>query len=184
MMETELLAKELTLDDLGPCPPGSGGTDDDGPGEGWGWSGDPYGDDETPYRRPRIIRAVAVILTLFVVAGSVGAWLAVLTLGPTAQYAAEGVHLAVPVSGPTADPAALVSFELTNQSARAGRAACTAVVRTAHATVGSATKESGRISAGGSTSLRLRVVVSPAALAGNGPARVDVRCGPLGSHSN
>ncbi len=166
--------------DAGHGGDGPGGWDDDF-GEGWGWSEEPF-DDETPYRRPPIIRALAIVLALVVITGSVGAYVAVMTAGSAGRYPVSKVSVAVP-DGQTASPHATVSFVVANSSASAGRALCTATIATPRATVGSASVRSGNVRGGGSLSLSVRVPLSSGALAGGTPAAVQVGCVPARSHT-
>jgi hypothetical protein len=154
---------------------------DDDFGEGWGWSEGPF-DDETPYRRPRIIRALAIVLALVVITGSAGAYVAVMTLGSAGRYPVSDVSAAVP-SGQTTSPHATVSFVVSNSAAHAGRALCTATIATQRATAGSARVRTDDVPGGGSLSLAVRVALSPAALAGGTPAAVRVGCVPVPSHA-
>ncbi len=158
---------------------GGGGWDgwDDDPGEGWGWSEEPF-DDDVPYRRPRVIRALAVVLTFMVITGSVGAYVAVMTAGSEGQYPVSNVAASVP-RGSTGTPSAQVGFVVSNQSTKAGRARCTATIQNTQVTFGSAGAITGRVPGGGSLKVAIRVPLSSGALAGEGSAAVEVRCVPV-----
>lgn len=183
MTETDLLRS--VREPAQPLP-GSGWGDDgsgaDDSGDDWGWSEGPFGndDDERPYRRSRIVRAVALVTAVTVVVGSIGTWVAILAVGPSASsYAVSAVQFqAVPGqrSG-TTTPTANVTFIVANESNRTGRATCRAVVSTSHGVVGASSARSQRLSGGESEALSISVPLSPAALSGNGPAGVRVTCG-------
>jgi hypothetical protein len=152
---------------------------DDDPGDGWGWSEEPF-DDDLPYRRPRLIRALAIVLVFVVITGSIGAYVALMTLGSGDQYFVGDVALAVPRGTTSAE----VSFVLSNQSAQGGRARCTATVKDAQATVGSATALTGRLHGGGSTRFVVRVPLSSPIRTDGGPAAAEVGCVPAGHRSS
>jgi len=155
---------------------GSDGWGDDY-GDGWGWSEEPFGEDDLPYRRPRIIRALAIVLALVVVTGSVGAYVAVVTVGSGGQFSVSGVSATVS-RGTTSAPLAEVTFVVSNESTEAGQARCTARVETAQAVVGSAAAQTGRLRAGGSLRFDVRVPLSSSELSG-ATAAVEVGCVPV-----
>lgn len=182
--ETDLL---LSVREPARPLPGSGRGDDgsgaDDSGDDWGWSEGPFGhdDDERPYRRSRIVRAMALVTAVTVVVGSIGTWVAILAVGPPApSYAVSAVHFqTVPGQrSATTTPRANVTFVVANESSQTGRATCRAVVSTSHGVVGASSSGSQRLSGGESESLSISVPLSSAALSGNGPAGVQVTCGP------
>jgi hypothetical protein len=157
---------------------GGGGWDgwEDDPGEGWGWSEEPS-DDDVPYRRPRVIRALAIVLTFLVITGSVGAYVAVMTAGSEGQYPVSNVTASVP-QGSTGTPSAEVGFVVSNQSTTSGRARCTATIQNTQETFGTARAVTGRVPGGGSLNVAIRVPLSSGALAGQASAVVEVACVP------
>lgn len=185
MTETDLL-----LPVREPAQPlaGSGRGDDgwaaDDSGDDWGWSEGPFGenDDERPYRRSRIVRAVALVTAVIVVLGSIGTWVAILAVGPPApSYAVGAVRFQPVLQSATTMPRANVTFIVANESSQTGRATCRAVVSTSHGVVGASSSRSQRLPGGESESLSISVPLSSAALSGNGPAGVQVTCGPAGA---
>jgi hypothetical protein len=166
---------------------GGDGWGDDDSGDDWGWSEGPFGDDEDarPYRRSRVVRAVAMVTAATVVIGSIGTWVAILAVGPPrASYSVTSVRIgASPPTGHSAgiSPNAKVSFVIANDSAQAGQGACRAVVSTTKGVVGTSMVRTPRIGGGDSDSLTMSVPLSPTALSGNGPASARVSCLPLTS---
>jgi hypothetical protein len=185
VIETEVLnAREVEDPVVGSGWGGDGWGDDDS-GDGWGWSEGPDGDedeDARPYRRSRIVRAMAMVTAVAVVTGSIGTWVAILAVGsPQPTYSVTAVRATVPTQeqrGATTHPAAIVSFVVANNSAVLGRASCRAIVSTAHGIVGSSSIRTGQIPGGQSTSLSVSVPLSSLELAGNGPAGPQVSCLP------
>jgi hypothetical protein len=159
--------------------------DDGDPGDEWGWSEGPDGsEDTTPYRRSRIVRAIALVTVVAVVTGSIGTWVAVLAVGsPQPSYPTSAVRAHVAAADqktPTALPIASVSFVVSDNSSLAGRATCRVVVSTkASGVVGSSAANTVRLAPGTSTPMAIRVALSSDALAGNGPAGVQVACTPM-----
>jgi hypothetical protein len=176
------LPPRTEVEDLVDFGQGGGGWQgwDDDPGHGWGWSEEPF--DEVPYRWPRAIRALAIVLALMVVTGSVGAYVAVMTVSSDGQYSVSDVTTSV-ARASTGAPSAEVSFVLSNQSTNAGRARCTASIRTTQTTVGSAADVTGRVPGGASRTLAIRVPLSSDALVGEGSAAVEVDCVLVRHHS-
>lgn len=158
---------------------GDGWRSDDG-GEGWGWSEDPEEDDGPPYRRSRVIRAVAVATAAAVVLGSIGTWVVFLAVGsPSASFAVSAVETTLP--GPGAGQPVEVRFQVANQSNTGSPATCLATLATTTATVGSATVRLPRLAGGQWDRVSVGVSVDPSALAGHGPATARVSCRPTPS---
>lgn len=182
MIETDL----RTLDDdlFPPVASGGDGGDwwSDDSGEGWGWSEDPDEDGGPPYRRSRVMRAVAVATVAAVVLGSIGTWVVFLAVGsPTASFEVSSVETALPQSGAASGQQVLVRFEVANESNTGSAAICRATLHTASSTVGTRTVRVPRLSGGQWARITLGVPVNPAALSGQGPASARVRCLPAGS---
>jgi hypothetical protein len=181
VIETDLRSLGETDDRVAGSGGGGDGWGDDDSGGGWGWSEGPFGDEDArPYRRSRIVRAVALVTAVAVVTGSIGAWVAILAVGtPQPSYSVTSVHATVPIGqqlGATTEPVARVSFVVANDSSVAGRATCRAVMSTAHGTVGSASGTTQSMPGGTSVSVTMSVPLSSTALAGNGPAAARVSC--------
>jgi hypothetical protein len=176
------LPPRTEVEDLLDFGQGGGGWQgwDNDPGHGWGWSEEPF--DDVPYRRPRAIRALAIVLALMVVTGSVGAYVAVMTVSSDGQYFVSDIATSV-TRASTGAPSAEVSFVVSNQSSNAGRARCTASFRTTQAIVGSAGAVTGRVPGGASRTLAMRVPLSSGDLVGDGSAAVEVGCVPARHHS-
>ena len=188
VIETDVLSAREVDDPVVGSGWGGDGWGDDDSGDGWGWSDGPDGDEDArPYRRSRIVRAVALVTVVAVVTGSIGTWVAILAVGSSQPaYSVTSVRATVSTqeqAGVTTHPAAIVSFVVANNAAVPGRASCRAVVSTAHGTVGSSSIRTGKIPGGQSTSLSVSVPLSPLALAGNGPAAPQVSCLPSGPAS-
>ncbi|HXR54836.1 MAG TPA: hypothetical protein VN793_07290 [Acidimicrobiales bacterium] len=187
MIETDLLSVGGAADPVLGSGWGGAGWGADDSGDDWGWSEGPVGDDgdERPYRRSRILRAVALVTAASVVIGSIGTWVAILAVGsPQPSYSVTSVRATVPAGeqdGSTTEPSATVSFVVANDSAQAGNATCRAVVSTAHGTVGSAAVRTQKMSGGETASLTMSVPLSSVALSGNGPAAARVSCLPTAS---
>jgi hypothetical protein len=164
---------------------GGNGWGDDDPGDDWGWSEGPDGDeDATPYRRSRIVRAVALVTVAAVVTGSIGTWVAIIAVGsPQSSYAVSAIHARVAPAeqkSPTGHPSVSVSFIVSNDSALTGRASCRAVISAGGSTaVGSAVANTARLPGGSSMPMTIRVALNAGTLAGNGPAGVQVGCTPM-----
>jgi hypothetical protein len=183
VIETDVLSAREVDDPVVGSGWGSDGWGDDDSGDGWGWSDGPDGDEDArPYRRSRIVRAVALVTVVAVVTGSIGTWVAILAVGsPQPTYSVISVRATVPTQeqgSAATHPAAIVSFVVANNSAVLGRASCRAVVSTSHGTVGSSSIRTGKIPGGQSASLSVSVPLSSLALAGNGPAAPQVSCLP------
>jgi hypothetical protein len=181
VIETDLSSLGETDDRVAGSGAGGDGWGDDDSGDGWGWSEGPFGDEDArPYRRSRIVRAVALVTAVAVVTGSIGTWVAILALGtPQPSYSVTSVHVTVPIAqqhGATTEPVARVSFVVANDSSVAGRATCRAVMSTARGTVGSASGTTQSMPGGTSVSVTMSVPLSSTALAGNGPAAAHVSC--------
>ena len=187
MIETDLLSVGGAADPVLGSGWGGAGWGADDSGDDWGWSEGPSGDDgdERPYRRSRIVRAVALVTAASVVIGSIGTWVAILAVGsPQPSYSVTSVRATVPSAqqrGSTTEPSATVSFVVANDSAQAGRATCRAVVSTGHGTVGSAAVLTAKMPGGEEASLTMSVPLNSAALSGNGPAGAQVSCRPTTS---
>jgi hypothetical protein len=171
-----------TDDVLGGSGWGGDGWGDDDSGDGWGWSDGPSDEDATPYRRSRIVRAIALATAAAVVTGSIGTWVAILVVGsPKPSYPVASVHLSVPVAEQrhaTTDPIATVTFAVTNDSAVAATASCRAVISTVHGAVGSSVVRTKSMPIGETVSVSMSVPLSSSALSGNGASSAQVRCVP------
>jgi hypothetical protein len=160
---------------------GDGWGNDDGSGDGWGWSEGPFGDEDArPYRRSRVVRAVALVTAVAVVTGSIGTWIAILTVGsPRPSFSVTSIRATVPLAEQqraTTEPVAAVSFVVANDSALASRATCRVVVSTAHGTIGAGSATTPSMAGGTSDSVTMSVPLSSSALSGNGPAAARVSC--------
>jgi hypothetical protein len=192
VIETDVLSSREADEPVVGSGWGGDGWGDDDSGDGWGWSEGPYGDEDArPYRRSRIVRAVALMTVVAVVTGSIGTWVAILAVGsPQPTYSVISIRATVPATeqrSATTNPTAIVSFVVANNSAVIGRATCRAVISTAHGTVGSSSVRTEKIPGGQSASLTVSVPLSSAALAGNGPAAPQVSClpsAPAGSRAS
>jgi hypothetical protein len=182
VIETELRPASRGVEPTLASGWGGDGWDDDDPGDEWGWSDGPDGDeDATPYRRSRMVRAIALVTVAAVVTGSIGTWVAILAVGsPQPSYATTAIRAHVAAADqktPTALPTASVSFVVSDDSSLPGRASCRVVISTkASGVVGSAVANTARLAAGTSTPMAIRVALSSGVLAGNGPAGVQVAC--------
>ncbi len=156
-----------------------GGDDEFG---GWGWSEEPFEDDEPPYQRPRIVRVLAIVLAAVVIAGTIGAYVAVVTVGSDQQFPVTDVVAAGPRVTAGIQRVS-VHFVVSNAVSEAGQARCTATVWTAEGALGTASLTTSRIPGGASSRLAMRVPLS-APLAGRGPAGVGVDCVFAGHRSS
>jgi hypothetical protein len=78
VIETDVLSAREVDDPVVGSGWGGDGWGDDDSGDGWGWSEGPDGDEDArPYRRSRIVRAVALVTVVAVVTGSIGTWVAI-----------------------------------------------------------------------------------------------------------
>jgi hypothetical protein len=164
---------------------GGGGWGVDDSGDDWGWSEGPSGDDDDsrPYRRSRVVRAVALVTAATVVLGSIGTWVAILAVGPPRpSFSVASVSVRVPSAdrrSPTTVPMAKVTFVVGNDSNQAGRAVCRATATTSHGAIGRSSVRTHTIAGGESASLAIGVPLSSGLLSGNGPATIQVSCLPL-----
>ena len=136
---------------------GAGDPGDGDSGDGWdGWEGRFDDEEDVPYRRPRVVRVMALVTALAVVVGSIGTWVAILAVGPsTPSFAVSSVRTSVPsseVGRPTASPTATVSFVVTNESTGSARTACRTTLSNAGGVVGAASSRPLRLLGGASAS--------------------------------
>ncbi len=157
---------------------GAGGWDgvDDESGEPWGWSDEPD-DEEEPYERPRIIRVFSIVLVLFVITGTVGAYVAVVSVGASPQFQVSDVVTAISRT-PGGSSSATVRFAISNEADRPGRARCRASLEGARGPAASASTITASVPADGRASRTLRV---PIAGPFEGPAAAEVTCVPVRS---
>jgi hypothetical protein len=183
VIETELQRLDEDLfPEVGSGGGGNGWTSDD-PGEGWGWSEDPDDGDGPPYRRSRVMRAVAVATVAAVVLGSIGTWVVFLAVGsPQASFAVSSVGTTLTESGDGGTGQHVnVRFEVANQSNTGAPVTCRATVATATSTVGSAEVRLPRLAGGQWDRVSVGVPVDPSALVGHGLASARVTCLPAAS---